>query len=190
MTNTVMNVVASSMCFIGAGSEWFWAMLQFVAILISLFFIWRQLKIQNNTHLVSTLNLLNKDWNSTEMLKHRKETCEKWKTGKTDFDTGAQAIADFMEDLAIYEKEQVIPTDKMWYSFSWYIGYYWNMFKDEIPKVQNEYKDKTLWSEFPKLVKTMNDIDIGKGISDCGKSDSEMSKFYNVEIAGYACKDS
>src|SRR4030095_8881593 len=45
----------------GNGSEWFWRFLQFVIVTITIFFIYRELRISAATHLLNSLTSLNED---------------------------------------------------------------------------------------------------------------------------------
>lgn len=57
--------------FIGKDSEWFWSMLQFVAVTITFILIYIQVRTQSATHLVSAVTIINTRWNSEPMLRAR-----------------------------------------------------------------------------------------------------------------------
>jgi hypothetical protein len=194
------NVPALQLVFWGTGSEWFWAALQFFVIALSLYFIYRQLRIQSFSHIVSALSTIDDQWNSKLMLVARVRTCEKWrkvylalqkkpqvlKDTSYRLDGNAQAIADFFEDLAIYHSKCVIPRDMIWHAYSWYLEYYWALLQEGITQTKNELKDATLYSLLPKLIEAMKKENIKREAPTFTKTKDEILKFLNMEIDSLA----
>jgi hypothetical protein len=55
---------------IGSGSEWFWSMLQFVIVAITLYAIYRQIRLQASTAAIEQIDRIVKDWVSEASLRH------------------------------------------------------------------------------------------------------------------------
>jgi len=55
----------------GSTSEWFWTMAQFLAVVLSLWFIYRQVKLQRLGNMVASLANLKARWHSPEIAKFR-----------------------------------------------------------------------------------------------------------------------
>ncbi len=53
---------------VGPGSEWFWSMLQFVIVAITLYAIYRQLRLQASAGAIEQATALQHDWHSSERL--------------------------------------------------------------------------------------------------------------------------
>lgn len=190
------NLTASKLVFVGTGSEWFWAALQFVAITLTLIFIYRQLRIQSFSHVVSVLSRLDGQWNSKLMLVARVRTCQKWreaylalpknpqilKDANNGLDGNALAIADFFEDLAVYASKRFIPRDMIWHAYSWDLEYYWTLFRDGITEMHSTLNDVTPYSKLPKLIEAMKRENIKRNAPTSAKTQDEILTFLNMEI--------
>jgi hypothetical protein len=56
-------------------TEWFWAMGQFFAIIISLFLILRQIRIQTHANMLALFAQMEQRWNSEPLQIARREIC-------------------------------------------------------------------------------------------------------------------
>ena len=64
-----MNLInVDGLALIGPGSEWFWSMLQFVVVAITLFAIFRQVSLQTSAGAIQQATGLQGDWHSSERL--------------------------------------------------------------------------------------------------------------------------
>jgi hypothetical protein len=59
-----MLVNLDHLTLIGTGSEWFWSMLQFVVVAITLYAIYRQVRLQAGAAAIQQLDTVLKDWTS------------------------------------------------------------------------------------------------------------------------------
>ena len=57
-----MLVNADHLTLIGTGSEWFWSMLQFVIVAITLYAIYRQVRLQTGSAAIQQLDTVVKEW--------------------------------------------------------------------------------------------------------------------------------
>lgn len=55
---------------IGPGSEWFWSMLQFVIVAITLYAIYRQVRLQASAAAIQQMDALVKEWRSESSTRH------------------------------------------------------------------------------------------------------------------------
>ena len=65
-----MVVNLNDLRLIGPGSEWFWSMLQFVVVTITLYAIYRQVRLQADTAAIEQIDRIVKDWTSETALRH------------------------------------------------------------------------------------------------------------------------
>lgn len=56
---------------VGPGSEWFWSMLQFVIVAITLFGIYRQVRLQASAAAVQQMDTITRDWRSEATTRNR-----------------------------------------------------------------------------------------------------------------------
>jgi hypothetical protein len=67
-----MNIVnLQGTAIFGAGSEWFWSMLQFLIVAATLVGLYRQLRIQSSQRAVEQLDAYVRDWMSERMTHHK-----------------------------------------------------------------------------------------------------------------------
>lgn len=167
---------------IGKDSSWLWSMLQFFAVTITLIFIYFQVRTQTATHLVNTVTTINTRWNSEPMLRARYKYCSEWISGNKDFDAIAEYIAEFIEELGKYCKINAVPKDVMWSAQSWYVEYYYSLFKEGINEVRCRHHDPTLFQEFEDLFISMNKISKKNGAPVFEKQTKELEEFVKDEI--------
>ena len=189
------------MVLLGTGSEWFWACLQFFAVLVSLVLIYiqikiqtsqlkiqtlahtEQFKIQNASHTVQSLSVIHSRWNSDSMLRARHHVCSRWVNGHYEFDATAQYVAEFLEELGTYVRIHAVSDREMWDVQSWYIEHYFCMFKDGMEQYQKSCKDKNLYAEFSTLYDCMNKINRELHSPDTHKSEEDIEEFLHYEIS-------
>ena len=188
MTNEVAQVMQSH--FWGIGSEWFWAFGQFVVVAITLFFIYKQVKIQTASHVVQSVCTIQERWHSEAMQRVRFDVCNRWNKSRENFDEfdgACEHIANFFEELGTFVKIGAIPKETMWDVQSWNIEYYWGMLKNGIEGNRKECEEY-VYSDFENLFRTMREISDGKGAPSV--DEASIGKFVKREIRGTkACFD-
>ena len=177
MTN---EIVQTQIHYWGPGSEWLWSFGQFVVVAVTLWFIYKQIKIQTASHVVQSVCALQERWHSEFMQRVRLDVCTHWKNGNHKFDGACEQIAEFIEDLGTFLKIKAIPSDVMWDFQSWNIECYWGMFKDGIVQLRKDGKDDNLYIEFEKLFNAMSEIDKKMGSSP--RNADDINDFIEREI--------
>jgi hypothetical protein len=82
------------MSFIGPGSEWFWSMLQFVIVAVTLVAIYRQVRLQASAAAIDQMAALERDWNSELLTRGRLAVLMALRDGQNPFKTVPAAVAD------------------------------------------------------------------------------------------------
>lgn len=100
-----MKVVnTDGLSLIGPGSEWLWSMLQFVIVAITLYAIYRQLKIARDANAFEHLSRISTEWTTSERLtRFRLDVLLALRDGadRAELPEGAAAsVADFWEGVA------------------------------------------------------------------------------------------
>lgn len=202
ITNEVGQVLQNH--YWGAGSEWFWAFLQFVVVAATLALIaWqvsyiaRQVKLQTiqtqietMAHVVQSVSLFQDRWNSEAMQRVRLVVCNRWEGGQKEFkefDGACDYIADFFEELGTYLKIKAIPKETMWDVQSWNIEHYWFMFENGIEKLRKEMEEP-VFCEFEQMFRVMREISDAKQLPCV--DETSLASFIKREIrATKACLD-
>ena len=131
-------------------------MAQFLLIGISFFFIYRQVRLQSKAHIITAIDIIYNRWASEAMLRARHQVCQRWLDGENSFDSVAEYIAEYFEELGIYTKAKVLSKREMWDIQSWNIELYYSMFKEHIEALRIKYNDKTYYCEFERLAYLMS----------------------------------
>src|SRR3990172_10856986 len=103
----------------GANSEWFWAMLQFFAVAVSLWFIYRQIRLQAQANMLQALEALADKWNGEFLLQCRHEACSKYPRENLKIGNADSAVLGFFEDLGLYYKKGVFDIETVWERYSY-----------------------------------------------------------------------
>ena len=162
--------------------EWFWAMMQFFVVAITLFFIYKQVKVQAATHIVQTLNTICNRWNSESMMRARYKVCSDWVNGEHKFDGVDEYVAEFMEELSAYLKIEAVPPKTLWGVQSWNIEHYYCMFRDGIIKMREENKEVTLYQGFEKLYEAMQEVSRDMQVPNFERKKLELDRFAKTEL--------
>jgi hypothetical protein len=137
-------------------TEWFWAMAQFLLVGISFYYIYKQLRLQSKAHIITAIDIIYNHWSSEVMLRARHQVCQRWLDGENNFDSVAEYIAEYFEELGIYMQAKVLSRKEMWDVQSWNIEYYYSMFKEHIETLRIKLNDPTTYREFERLAHQMS----------------------------------
>ena len=86
----------------GPGSEWFWAMAQFVVVVITLAGIYRQLRAQSSANAFHQMATLNDRWNSDHLVRARLALVLhfRYEEAGAGIPSLMRPMCDFFEDIA------------------------------------------------------------------------------------------
>ena len=184
-------------------SEWFWAMVQAVVVLITLPLIYRQITIQTEqvriqtdqvrvqsdqvrlqtaTHIVQTLGAIHQRWTEDAMLRARHSVCARYIANSLTFDGVSEYIAEYMEELGGYVQMNAVPRDVMWGAQSWYLEHYYWMFKDGIVAIRQSYHDETLYSNTEALFNDMRAQSKAQGAPSAERGPADLRRFAENEV--------
>jgi hypothetical protein len=101
----------------GAGSEWFWSMLQFVVVAATLVGLYRQLRIQSSQRAVEQLDAYVRDWESERMTHHKLAILVALRDGVEPAnipDGPAIAITSFWEKVSALTRAGHLDVNVLW----------------------------------------------------------------------------
>jgi hypothetical protein len=90
----VKLINVNGLALFGPGSEWFWSMLQFVIVAITLVAIYRQLKLQASASAIEQAETLMREWHSELLSRARLALLVALRDGEDPFKTVPSAVAD------------------------------------------------------------------------------------------------
>lgn len=166
----------------GPSYEWFWTMSQCAVVLFTLLFILRQIKLQNDAHLVNSFAILGDRWNSPMMLHARRDICLRSKAGQSHLDGTMHHLCLFFEELGAFCSKNVLDPDIVWEIYSFEIEHYWVMARDSITHFRKAQGDKTFYYHFERLYKLTQSLGEKKGASIHERTRDDVANFINHEL--------
>lgn len=134
----------------GKDSDWFWAMLQAIAVPITLGFIWRQVVLQRQASELDALRQMKDEWVSADLLAAQEECCSNFVSSNTTRITlKEEKIASFYELLGLYVRLGTLNKELCWNVFSYDVEHYWLILQPKLAPLMAA--DSTLFTEFKKL---------------------------------------
>jgi|GEM_PF-1322977 len=162
--------------------EWFWVMCQFIAVTCTLVFIVRQIKIQNDSHLVTSFASFEERWNSQMMLKARKQVCFGYKPDNVAVDATTHHVGLFFEELGVYCSKGVLNRDIVWEIYSFEIEHYWLMTRNAIYSFRKKQNDNTFYYNFERLHQHMKNIGVKKKAPMHERTQDDIQRFIEHEL--------
>lgn len=166
----------------GTNSEWFWAMLQFLAVAVSLWFIYWQIRLQAQANMLQALEALADKWNSEFLLECRHEACPDHPKSSLKIGNAEGTVLGFFEDLGLYYKRGVFDIEIVWERYSYFIEHYWSMYQPSITEFRADSKDASWFSSFEELFRAVDRFSKKKGATTGLKTKEQIAKFVRGEL--------
>jgi hypothetical protein len=109
---TLINT--KGMAFLGPGSEWFWAALQFTALAITFIAIYRQLLIARSQRLVEQVTLYTRQFEDERMARHRLAILVALRDGVEIPRAAGVALSNYFETLGALTRKQHLDIKMLW----------------------------------------------------------------------------
>jgi hypothetical protein len=159
---TLINT--TGMAFLGPGSEWFWAMLQFFVVAITLFAILGQLRAQRSTSVYDQWAARHQDWMDPEF----RESVLAFLIdieGRAIADglpRSAARVANWFDGLGYLVSQGHIRATDVWNDFRRTIGWWWALMSPYIERDRVRSQSQQLFEWFEDLERKMQKIDLDK----------------------------
>lgn len=147
---------------IGPGSEWFWSMLQFVIVVITLYAIYRQVRLQASSSAIEQVAALERDWSSEAMTRSRLAVLHSLRDGVDPKDVPGQAggvIGNFWERIGYLVAAGHIDSGLVWEYFSNSIGTWWAWLTPFAEKSRRQFGVAVIFENFERLASKMAELD-------------------------------
>ncbi len=166
----------------GDCSTWFWTMAQALAVIITLIFIYKQVRAQRYGNMLSYSQILRGYWESAKMMGSRKEACRNYKKGDRAIGKAEGDVLSFFEELGLLVEKGAVNIEYTWESYSYFIEYYWFMFKPHIEKFRKDTQDNEWYCKFERLVGLLEKYAKSRGVRFGNKFEHEFEEFIAGEL--------
>ena len=169
--------------FFGEDSSWFWSMCQFIVISITLYLIYKQVRIQLKSNMLQTLHKCDDKWSGDTIVNCRKHTAEHFINNNLHLHEQEFILINFFEDIGLYLKEGILAKEIVWNTYSYYIEKYWPILKSAIEERRANDNDKSIAHNFEHLYDSMLSISKKKNAPTRPHTREQLIVFANHEKA-------
>lgn len=146
----------------GPGSEWFWAMAQFIVLSVTGLAIYRQLRAQGSANALQAQAALVARWNAPEMVRLRVATMMAIASGTSTQPVTLRLVGNFFAEMAALRTHRHLrPTDS-WEIWSGQIQLWWALVLPWISEIRS--KNSGLYGEFEELAAEMAQLDLERHV--------------------------
>lgn len=153
------------MVLFGPGSEWLWSMLQFLAVAITFYAIYRQLRLQASQGAVAQIKDFTREYDSERMLRYRLAIFIAQRD-KIAFPEGASvAVWSFWEGLGALVRQRHLDAKLYWNSSGNQCQVAWACLEPFVKQKRAEAGDPLLGEHFEWLAAKMRSLDRQAGVT-------------------------
>lgn len=145
---------AEPIVFWGPGSEWFWTMLQFVVVAVTLLGIYFQLRLQRAANAFDQLNRITAEFNEETMLRARLAVARAMAAGEPPPDGATAMVANYWENVASLVRGGHVDRTLLYESGGSGATLWWATLADTARDIRASRGDATIWKQFEWLAKT------------------------------------
>lgn len=157
------------MAVFGPGSEWFWAMAQFIVLSVTGLAIYRQLRAQGSANALQAQAALVARWNAPEMVRLRVATMLAVASGTPAQPVTLRLVGNFFAEMAALRTHRHLrPTDS-WEIWSGQIQFWWALVLPWISEIRS--KNSGVYGEFEELAAEMAKLDLERHVPNFDVND-------------------
>lgn len=149
---------------LGDGSGWFWAMAGFLAIPVTGYMIYSQLRGQRSANRVNAMGALRREWASQPMVRHALAVLMHHAQGKPGWPPSLARIGAYLERLAILEKRGDVHAEDVWDEWGYSIQAWWIINAAAIAERRKQTEYPRLYEHWERLAKAMAEISRREGL--------------------------
>jgi hypothetical protein len=154
----VRFINTNGMAFLGPGSEWFWAALQFTALVITFIAIYRQLRIARSTSAVEQVGRYRAQFDSERMRRQRLAVLVAIRDGKPIPEAAGESVGNFFEMLSTLARNGHLDIKVLWAAMNTATQIWWAVLSPFITSSRAEY-GAAVYGDFEWLAATINGMD-------------------------------
>lgn len=192
-----MKLISSDeLVLVGPGSEWFWAALQFVVVVVTLLAIYRQLRAQGAANAVQRMETLQGEWNSERMI-HSRLVVAIWRkhdaaspnaASSPDFETQAALgwLCGFFENLSDLEEDGYLTWKEVVNNWGQSLIVYWVLLAPVVTELRSS-ATSNMFTGFERLARRAEAVARSLG-EDWLMSESEIPQMLEEQIGRNAAR--
>jgi len=163
-----------------------WSMIQSLAIIGSLIFIFQQVRLHRNANMIQLLSNIRKEWNARRMMDCRRAACKNYQAETRTKKIGMpeSEVLGFFEQMGLLLRKRVVSSEFVWETYSYYIEHYWSMLESNIAEFRRSTKDDSWYECFEYLRNSMRNYSKKKGCPSTDKAEEEVEQFIRGELEG------
>ncbi len=151
----VVNV--TGMALVGPGSEWLWAMLQALILLVSGIAIFRQLRTQGSANALGIQASLAQQWDSPERARMRLEALIHIEEGRPGQPPTYTEDGNFFAYVAALWTHRHVSDRELWENWSGRSQFWWELAKPYLGEIRA--RNQGIYGEFEAFAKAMAELD-------------------------------
>jgi hypothetical protein len=160
MVVTLINTKGSA--FIGPGSEWFWAALQFIALAITFIAIYRQLRIARSARAVEQVTAYTDKFEDERMYRYQLAILVALRDGVEIPDAAGSNVSNYFETLGLLTRRGHIDVKLLWGLFTHVTAIWWAALDLFVQRARTE-GGHAIFQDFEWLVEAMAKMDRRQG---------------------------
>lgn len=142
----------------GPGSEWFWAMAQFLVLTVTGLAIYRQLRAQGSANALQAQAALVARWNAPEMVRLRVATLLAIASGTPTQPVTLRLVGNFFAEMAALRTHRHLRSTDSWEIWSGQTQFWWALVLPWISEIRA--KNSGIYGEFEELAAEMARLDL------------------------------
>ncbi len=182
-----MNLInLNGLALIGPGSEWFWSALQFVIVAITLYAIYRQVRLQASQAAIEQIQALGREWETERMTRSRLAVLLAMRDGvdAAHLPVGAgNDIAGFWEEVGFLTREGHIDQRIVHENFGGRVRYWWALLAPAVYMYRERTEDPRIMEHFEQLARLLAEDDLKTG-SLLSYDDAYLARSRQPDIDG------
>ncbi len=141
----------------GPGSEWFWAMAQFLVLSVTGLAIYRQLRAQGSANALGAQESLLARWESSEMVRQRLDALIHIASGAPGEPPTLGTVGNFFANMAALRAHRHLQPTDSWEIWSAQVQFWWAL---QVPSLARyRARNPGVYGEFEELAATMAQLD-------------------------------
>jgi hypothetical protein len=154
---------AEPIVFWGPGSEWFWTMLQFVVVAVTLVGISYQFRLQRAANAFEHLNRMGEQLDSEQMLRARLEVARALVAGAETPQGALFLIGNYWDSIGSLVRERHVDERLVSETLGGAVTIWWIALSDATGRIRKERMDPTVLANFEWLAKRVSGDDAKSG---------------------------
>lgn len=165
-------------------SDAFWLALGSVGGLITLFFIYYQIRMSKLISAADFLLKFEDKFNSNKMRRNRKKLMSIIKDTPDDHRRidASRDVLDFFDDLAVLMEMKVISKELLWSEFCYWVLRYQALLKEYIAWLRKDENDMTLYVDFENMCNEIRKVEEKERQKKVKMTSSQLQEFIKEEM--------